>query len=251
MDDRRLGAAIRAIRLRLGLTQEELGIASRTSRHVVGRIERRRLCGIDLPTIHAVAASLDADLDVVVRWRGGDLGRLVSARHAALHEAIAQRFAELNSWTFEPEVSFSSFGERGVIDGLAWHPNSATLLVVELKTEIVDVNDLMASMDRRVRLAREIGAQRSWDPRSIACWVAIADSRTNRRAVSRHRRVLRAKFPDDGRRARGWLLAPSGALRALGFVPVEHFARTGAAVAGARRVGRTRSRSSPAPNSNN
>jgi transcriptional regulator with XRE-family HTH domain len=247
MDDRRLGHTLRAIRLRLALTQDELGTAANRSRHIVGRVERGTVDGIDLPTIRAIAAAHGVDIDVLVRWRGGDLGRLVNARHAALHEVIAERFAALPSWTFEPEVSFASFGERGVIDGLAWHPATGSLLVVELKTEIVDVNDLMASMDRRLRLAAEIGATRSWHARSVSCWVAIADSRTNRRTVARHARVLRAKFPDDGRSVGGWLRAPAAPIRALGFVPIAQFARSGAAVSGTRRVRRSAARSGPLP----
>ena len=42
-----------------------------------------------------------------------------------------------------PEVSFSIYGERGVIDILAWHPGRRALLIIELKTDIVDVNELV------------------------------------------------------------------------------------------------------------
>src|SRR5688572_26850879 len=63
-----------------------------------------------------------------VRWQGGDLGRLLSARHSAMHEAMAQFLLALGSWVGEPEVSFSVYGERGVIDVLAWHPSSRTVL---------------------------------------------------------------------------------------------------------------------------
>ena len=61
-------------------------------------------------------------------------------------------------WLFAPEVSFSVYGERGVIDLLAFHPASGCLLVIELKTAIIDVNDLVGTMDRRCRLAAGIRA---------------------------------------------------------------------------------------------
>lgn len=35
-----------------------------------------------------------------------------------------------------PEVSFSIYGQRGVIDILAWHAATRSLLVIELKTEM-------------------------------------------------------------------------------------------------------------------
>lgn len=236
MDDRRVGRGLKTIRLRLGRTQDEVGIASGTSRFIVGRIERGRLERVPVGTVRAVAAALDADLGLVLRWRGGELGRVVNARHAAMHEALAGRFASLPGWTYEPEVSFSEWGERGVIDGLAWHAATRSLLMIELKTELVDVNDLMATMDRRLRLAPEIVRDRGWTPRAVSGWVVIADGRTNRRAVARHATTLRAKLPDDGHAVRRWLRAPSGSVRALGFLSIEHHAHGGASVAGTRRV---------------
>src|SRR5256885_12431020 len=110
MDDRRLGAVLRAIRLDRGLTQAEVGGAAATSRFVVARIESGRLAPISLARIRAVARSLDVQLDVVLRWNGGDLGRLLNARHAAFHEAMAERLRTARGWVFEPEVSFSIRG---------------------------------------------------------------------------------------------------------------------------------------------
>src|SRR4051794_253417 len=82
-------------------------------------------------------------------------------------------------------------GERGVIDILAWHASSQTLLVIELKTEIVDVNDLMGKADKKRRLAALIGRDRGWKPRSVGLWVIVADSKTNRRRVQSHATTLR------------------------------------------------------------
>ncbi len=107
MDDQRVGAAFRAIRIRLGLTKDEVGIASRTSRHIVGRVERGRLDRVPMANLRAVGHALDLNVDLVIRWRGGDLGRLVNARHSALHEAVAARLADLTGWSIEPEVSYS------------------------------------------------------------------------------------------------------------------------------------------------
>ena len=112
VDDRRVGQALKSVRLRLGLTQDELGIAAGVSRFVVGRIERGRLDRIALQTLRSVATALDVDVDLVVRWRGGELGRMINARHAAMHEALALQMATVPDWRYEPEVSFSIFGER-------------------------------------------------------------------------------------------------------------------------------------------
>jgi transcriptional regulator with XRE-family HTH domain len=236
MDDRRLGAVLRAIRLDRGLTQDEVGAAAGTSRFVVARIEARRLSGIGLARVRAVASALDAHIDVVLRWNGGDLGRLLNARHAAFHQAMAERLGGCSGWAFEPEVSFSIQGERGVIDVLAWHATTSSLLVIELKTEIVDVNDLMPTVDRRRRLAPRIAADRGWHPMRVSVWVAVADSRTNRRRFARHAAVLRSKLPDDGHRVRGFLAEPTLPITAMSFMTVEQLAHNGTPIAGRRRV---------------
>lgn len=135
-----------------------------------------------------------------------------------MHEAVARLFHRLDGWLIAPEVTYSIYGERGVIDVVAWHAASRTLLVVELKTLLVDVNDLMGSMDRRRRLATRIARDRGWFPIAVGAWVAIADTSTNHRRLADHATVLRIAFPGDGRTLRGWLRRPTGPIAALSFL---------------------------------
>ena len=125
MDDQQAGTAFRAIRIRKRWRQDDLATKAHVSRTIVGRIEHGRLGTIPIGMIRRVAAALDARFDTVVRWQGGDLGRLINARHAEMHEAMAIFMAGLDGWVAEPEVSFSIYGERGVLDVLAWHPRAA------------------------------------------------------------------------------------------------------------------------------
>ncbi len=243
MDDLRAGSALRAIRMRKRLRQKDVAASARVSPTIVGRIEHGRLANVPLGSIRRVAGVLDARVDTIVRWQGGDLGRLINARHAAMHEAMAQHFAGLEGWVVEPEVSFSIYGERGVIDILAWHATSRAVLAIELKTELVDLNDLMGTIDRKGRLAVDVSGRRGWRPESVSTWVVLADSRTNRRALSGHETVLRIKFPDDGRKVRGWLRQPHGAMRALSFLPSLHEVKLGRDLQPIQRVTRPRSSS--------
>ncbi len=238
MDDQRAGMALRAIRVRRRWRQIDLAERAKVSRTIVGRIEHGRLETVPLGLIRRVAAATDARFETVVRWQGGDLGRLVNARHAAMHEAMARLLGSLGGWVAQPEVSFSIYGERGVIDILAWHPGRRALLVIELKTELVDLNELMGSIDRKGRLAAVIASERSWAPTAIATWVVVADGRTNRRALAAHETVLRAKFPLDGRTVHAWLRRPSGPMAALSFLPAVHQVRLGRDLAPVRRVSR-------------
>ncbi|MEX1170309.1 MAG: helix-turn-helix domain-containing protein [Chloroflexota bacterium] len=241
MDDLRVGNALRVIRVRKRLRQKDVATLARVSPTILARIEHGRLTNVSLGSIRRVAQALDARVDVFVRWQGGDLGRLINARHSAMHEVMAQTFAVLEEWLAEPEVSFSIYGERGVIDILAWHAKTRALLVIELKTQLVDVNELMGSVDRKRRLAAEISRQRGWQPASISTWVVLADGRTNRRSLASHATVLRTKFPDDGRRVRGWLHHPGGEMRALSFLPTIHAVTLGRDLRPIRRVARPRS----------
>jgi transcriptional regulator with XRE-family HTH domain len=239
MAERLVGSVVRAIRHRMRLTQAELAIAANVPRSVVQSVEHDRLDRIRIGDLRRIAAALDASVDQKLRWRGGDLPRLVNARHAALHEVVAARFADLPEWTYEPEVSFNEFGERGVIDGVAWHAATRSLLLDELKSELVDISDLMGTGDRKRRLAPAIVRDRGWQPASVSLWVVVADGRTNRRTITRHERVLRAKFPADGHRIGAWLRHPVGRIDALSFLPVaghDGGARTGGAARAVRRA---------------
>jgi hypothetical protein len=115
----------------------------------------------------------------------------------------------------QPEVSFAIYGERGVIDILAFHPGRKALLVIELKTDIVDVNELVGRMDQRRRLGVQIAAGRGWKPLTVSTWVIVANGRTNRARLAAHRVLLRNAFPVDGRSMRGWLRRPDRRIDAL------------------------------------
>ena len=141
----------------------------------------------------------------------------MNAAHAELHESVAARLGELVGWTWLPEVTFAHYGERGVIDILAWHAESRSLLIIELKTELVDPQELVATMHRRVRLGSAIAREHGWDPVAVSAWVIVRGSRTERRRLRQHEGLLRAAFPRDGRAMRRWLRDPGTPMSALSF----------------------------------
>jgi transcriptional regulator with XRE-family HTH domain len=221
--EQRVGSTLRAVRVRRGLRQEDVAAAAGVSTSTVSRLERGHLAWFVFGTSVRVAGALDVRLDVVPRWRGGELDRLLNARHSAMHELLAARFARLPGWQVVPEASFSIYGERGAVDVLGWHAARGMLLVVELKTEIVDVQDLLVSVDRKRRLAARIGADRGWQCRRAvtSAWVVVADGRTNRARLARHTAVLRTTFPTDGRTMAGWLAGPREPISALSFMQIS------------------------------
>ena len=135
-----------------------------------------------------------------------------------MHERMAVLWRGLPNWEATPEVSFSIYGERGIIDWLAWHGATRTALITELKSQLVDVQELVGTNDRRVRLARTIARERGWDAAVVASWIVLEDSRTNRRHLAQHQTFLRAAFPSDGRAIGRWLRDPTGPIHCLSFL---------------------------------
>ncbi|HEX5012925.1 MAG TPA: hypothetical protein VFV72_02110 [Candidatus Limnocylindrales bacterium] len=246
MDDQRVGTVFRSIRLRRRLRQVDLAKLAKVSPSLIRLLEHGHFDHVTLSTTRRVARALEIRLDLMPRWRGGDLDRLLNAKHSLLHELVARHLAELPDWIAQPEVSFAYYADRGIIDILAWHPRRRALLVIELKTDIVDVNELVGTVDRKGRNAIRIAIDRGWieprDPQpTVSIWVIVADGPTNRRRVAAHRTMLRAAFPSDGRSIDGWLRRPNRSIRALSFwraglTPVRRVSRgeaggaTGAAV---------------------
>ena len=210
------------VRIRRGLRQSDVAAQAGISPSTVSRIERGHFGSVSLDAVRAVAKVLEVRIELVARWKAGDLDRLINARHSNLHELVARMFAELPDWVTRPEVSFAVYAERGVIDIFAWHPRRGMLLVIELKTDIVDVNELVGGVDRKgrhaVHVATELGWIREGDPPpSVSTWIVVADGSTNRRRVQAHRTMLRAAFPADGRAIAGWLRDPKRPIHALSF----------------------------------
>ena len=238
MDAVRLGAVCRALRIKKLLRQEDVAARAGVSRTVVSFLESGRVSRLSVTSLLRVIEALGGRLDFNVRWQGSDLDRLLNARNSALHESVARAFRRLPGWVLVPEVSFSIRGERGVIDIVAWHAATQTLLVIELKTDIVDINELMTTFGRKLRLAPEIAREHGWNPQQVGAWVIVADSVMNRRRVRSHAATLRAALPSDGRTVRGWLRKPSGTLRCLSFWSNVDAANVKSQFATVRRVRR-------------
>jgi transcriptional regulator with XRE-family HTH domain len=222
--------------LRRGWRQADLADAARVSQSTISNIELGRLDGTSFDTLRRVVKALDARLDIAVRWRGGELDRLLSSRHAGLATAVATYLQRLG-WDVAPEVSFAIYGERGSIDILAWHQPTSSLLVVEVKTELIDIHDTLTVLDRKIRLAPAIARNRGWRTSVAAAWLVIAEGSTNRHRVRQFQSLLRAALPAHGNSMAAWLREPSGRIAALSF-----FSNTAVSGGKQQAVGRKRVR---------
>ena len=180
---------------------------------MVSRVEAGRWEALRWTVISRVCGEAGLLLSLEGRWRGGELARLMDAAHAALQERLKWRLERMG-WHAAAEVTFSRYGERGSIDLLAWHPNTGTLLVCEVKSSIADVQGLLRPLDAKVRLAKGIAGELGWPARVVVPCLAVADTTTNRRRVAEHA-ALFARFGVRGRAASGWLRRPHGVVPGL------------------------------------
>jgi transcriptional regulator with XRE-family HTH domain len=213
-----LGAVFRAVRIHLRLRQQDVARRAGVSTSSVSRIERGHIGTLPLRIVRAVATVLEIRLEFVVSWRGGSLDRVMNARHSALHERLANRLGAEPGWVSAAEISYSIWGERGVIDRLAFHAERRMLAVFEIKADLSDPAGLIAQLDRYRRLAPEIGKSHGWKAESVACWAVVADTDTNRRRVAAHRELLRGAFPEGGRAFGDWLRDPAKRVDGLLFL---------------------------------
>jgi transcriptional regulator with XRE-family HTH domain len=159
-----VASAIRAIRVRRGLTQLDVARRAGVSRATVSLAERGVLDGMTVGVMMRIAAALDIRVSLTPRWRGGDLDRILDARHAALAERVAAHLSALPGWVLSPEVSFAYYADRGRIDILAWHPITRSVL------------------DMKRRHARKIAAERGCTlRRSASGWWSPEHGRTGGR----------------------------------------------------------------------
>ncbi len=122
-------------------------------------------------------------------------------------------------WRVVAEYTFNHYGDRGSVDIVAWHPGTRILLLIEVKSELDDVQAVMRSMDVRLRLVPGLLArERGWRAAAVASVLVLPAESSARRAVARHEAIFHAALPARTVEVRRWLAAPAGPLRAVWFV---------------------------------
>jgi hypothetical protein len=174
---------------------------------LIARIEQGRADRLTVRSLERVATALGARVTCRLDWNGEALDRLLDAGHAAIVEQVV-RLLTADGWRCATEVSFNVFGERGSVDVLAFHPGSRVVLVVEVKTVVPDVQLTLVALDRKVRLALGIAAERGWMADSVARLLVVGESRTSRRRVAAHAATFGSVLPDRAWAVRRWLRAP-------------------------------------------
>jgi transcriptional regulator with XRE-family HTH domain len=213
----RFGLGVRALRRRRGWSQTALALRAGLSRSAIARMERGQADRFTVRTLRRVCEALDARIEVRLLWHAEGLDRLLDGRHAALADQTLGLLAQLGS-AATAEVSFSIRGERGSVDVLAFHPATASLLVVEVKSVVPDMQAMLVALDRKGRLGREIARDRGWTAASVTRLLVLPDDRTARRRVEALASTFRAALPARTVDVRRWLKAPVGTAHGILFL---------------------------------
>lgn len=210
MQDARVGAALRAIRVRSGLRQSDVARASGVSQSRLARIESGDLDQIPVRAVRAAFETLGARIAITAHWNGAALDRLLDERHAALSGAVLEVMRSAG-WEVLSEVTFSKYGERGSIDLLGVRQSERVAVVVEVKTELASLEETMRRLDVKVHLAPTVVFDRlGWRPATVAKLLVLPEGSATRHQLARHRALLETVLPDRSRAVRGWLRTAAG-----------------------------------------
>jgi transcriptional regulator with XRE-family HTH domain len=214
-----IGRSVRALRHRKRWRQLDLAVKVGIGQSVVSRVEAGDLDRVSVSTLERLLSELGAELAMYVRWHGGDLDRLLDEAHAGLVERVARLLRRLG-WQVLVEVSYNRWGERGSVDILAWHADTRTVLVVEVKSEIAAVEETLRKHDAKVRLAPAILHERMGErPTRVARLLVLPDTSTTRRRLAVHDATFTAAYPTRGRPIARWLRRPDGAMAGVLLIP--------------------------------
>jgi transcriptional regulator with XRE-family HTH domain len=218
------GRACLDIRIRLGLSLEQVAPAAGITPSYLARIER----GFANPTVdivqrvsEALGLQLFLDVRTPVFLGSPPMRDLVHARCSS----YVDRRLRADGWSTAREVALVDGRYRGWIDLLAFDPTTGSLLLIEIKTRVDDIGALERQLGWYERSAPDLARSRGWPARSIRSVVLLLASEEVERTLYANRDVLRLAFPlrdevlhptevvgrglaliDPRRRRRDWLM---------------------------------------------
>src|SRR6266511_1057520 len=242
VDDAKVGRALRQLRRRRGLRQGDVAARARLAQQTISLIECGHAAAFTIDTVRRAFGALGASYEGLVIWRGGALDRLLDERHAALVGMTAARLPP-PGWEVVIEASYSIYGERGSIDILAGHATSSSVLLVEVKSELMSIEELGGKLDEKARLARrQLCRERfGWPPTGAGRLLVLPDLDSARRAVARNAALLDRMFPARGPDDCRCLAGPGGDLSGILFVADTNPVGASAGRRGGQRIRRPRS----------
>ena len=187
-----IAATILEARRSRGWSQRRLAHAVGLSQTLVSAIERAMLPDLPITTAVRVLRALDIPFDL----------RLVAplstrpvrdAAHARCVAYVARRL-EAHGFLVKTEVDVGGPGWFGSIDVLAYHPGSHILLVIDVKTELLDLGELQRQIARYERAAWDAARALGWRPRAVTGTALVLATDANDRRMATERAWFDREF---------------------------------------------------------
>ena len=236
----RFGATIRTGRIARGWTQRQLADRAGVPQSVVSAVETGG--GGELATLERVCVALGGELRLEAHLPyAGDGSRQLDLGHARC-VGMARRLLEASGYDCATEQEVMDGQWRGRIDLLSFDTTMRRLVVVEVKTELLDAGGLERQVDRYARLCLDVARRRGWRVAEVSVAVLVLATAQADAFLLANREVMAGAFPVRGRAAIDCLLERKP-LRGRILLMLDPCRR------GRRAVGRSRAdgRRTPAP----
>jgi transcriptional regulator with XRE-family HTH domain len=215
--------AIRAGREEIGWSPSELARRVGLSASTVPRIENRRLDGLSVAT----AGRILEELGVAFEFRPAFVADPPQQRDAAHARcsAYVRRRLEGRGWEVAQEVEVGSARSRGWIDVLAFERSRGAVLVVEIKTELMNVGAVQRNMSWYEREAWGAAKRQRWHPRRVTGLVLLLATEANEGSIRANRELMKQWCPVRAIEMDGWLRDPEAMPRARALALIDPASR--------------------------
>jgi transcriptional regulator with XRE-family HTH domain len=201
----RIGLVIRTERRAIRWTQRELARRSGVPQSRISLIERGVVRSVRSDELDPLLGALGVEYWLGVRGPTHVDLRPVDLVHAKC-SAYVDRRLRAAGWRVAREVEIGGGPRsRGWIDLLAYHPTRRLLLLIEVKTELLDLGAIERTIGWYEREAVAAAGRFGWSPRQVVSALLVLDSTANDVAIRTAHDVLARSFPARARRLRGLL----------------------------------------------
>jgi transcriptional regulator with XRE-family HTH domain len=207
-----IAVAVRSARTRSGWSQRELARRLRVSHGAVQRLEGGTRNHLNLAVADAAVRLLGIRLTVDADLPGfPDRADQRDAVHAWCCDSVVRRL-RAHGWQVWTEVEVGRERYRGWIDVLAYRREDRALLVVEMKTVIVDLGRTIRSLSWYARSAGDAARRLGCAPRSVvpALFVLATVESDARLMVAPD--LIRSALPGRAAGLTAWIEGSAGGL---------------------------------------
>lgn len=199
-----LGQTVRAARLRLGLTQSQVGVRVGVQQSWISRIELGHGGPVAMDLWVALGVELGRPLAISFSKPLGETLDLADAGHLAMQECLLE-LARATGRDSTFELPTRPADPRYSIDVCARDPRHRVLMIEEAWNTFGDLGLAIRNTNRKTAEATDLAATIDDGPpyRVATVWI-VRSSATNRALVARYPQVFRSAFAGS---SRGWARA--------------------------------------------